>query len=144
MTNLEKQLLNVVEKRNNETKFKTQRYNESSKKQLFKIIETKLKTAFIAPLDYFETCFGTLWGHGKSFSELTNEEKKFRDAWNEIRNNVLNNGNGQIRAIQNELEQYTIIWERYRLNFKPIDDPRNRAKTIFVQEEKDKYNVKGN
>lgn len=121
MTDLEKQLLAVAEKRKKEAGVKSQQYNESSKEQLKKIIETKLKTSFIAPLDYFENYFGTLWGHGKSVSELTEEERRFREIWNEIRNNVLNNGNKQIRAIQDELIQYTVIWNRYKLNLKVKD-----------------------
>lgn len=118
MTDLERQLLAVVEKRKQEAPLKSQKYNESSKEQLLKILETKLKTSFIAPLDFFETYFGVLWGHGKPVSELTAEEVKFREIWNEIRNNVLNNGNNQIRAVKNELAQYTVTWNRYHLNLK--------------------------
>lgn len=124
MTDLERQLLAVAEERKIKATLKEKKYDESSKAQLLKIIETKLKTSFIAPLDYFENAFGILWGHGKSVSQLTNEERKFREIWNDIRNDVLNNGNNQIRAVKNELEQYSVTWNRYKVNF-------------LVQQEKD-------
>ncbi len=122
MDNAEQLMRAVSEKRKGEAALKGQRYNESSKKQLLKIIETKLKTSFIAPLSYFEEQFGYLWGHGKKESDLTPEELNFRAFWNAIRTNVLNNGNNQIRAIHNELVQYTVTWNRYNLPIKLGND----------------------
>lgn len=116
--NPEAQMRAVAAQRKGENVLKSQKYNESSKKALIKILETKLKTSFIAPLSHFEQSFGFLWGHGKKESELTTDELNYRAIWNAIRTNVLNNGNNQIRAIQNELAQYTVTWNRYQLNFK--------------------------
>src|SRR5687767_6759665 len=113
----EDQMRNVAAQRKNEEVLKAQRYEESSKKQLLKILETKVRTSFIAPLGFFEEAFGALWGHGKKESELLPNELYYRTVWNAIRTNILNNGNNQIRAIHNELAQYSVKWNRYQLNF---------------------------
>jgi hypothetical protein len=115
---VDKQMRAVADSRKAESSLRNQKYNESSKKQLMKILETKIRTSFIAPLSYFEANFGFLWGHGKEESKLTKEELHYRQIWNFIRTNVLNNGNNQIRAVCNELNQYTVSWNRYQLNFK--------------------------
>ena len=109
-------LRRVVGTREAENKLGEQRYQEQSAKRLGTIIETKLKTSFIGALSQFEQEFGYLWGHGKGQDELTDEELKMRIKWEKVRNNVLNNGNNQIRAIQNELTQYTVKWNRYQYN----------------------------
>ncbi len=119
--NAEEQMREVAFERKGENALKSQKYNESSKRALIKILETKLKTSFIAPLSHFEENFGFLWGHGKKESELTPDELNYRVLWNSIRTNVLNNGNKQIRDMNNELSLYTVTWNRYQLNFKGSD-----------------------
>lgn len=116
--NAEQLMREVINKRKSEETIKLQKYNESSKRQLLKILETKLRTAFIAPLAYFEQAMGHLWGHGKKESELTETELHYRALWNALRTNVLNNGNNKIRDVHNELMQYTVTWNRYSLGLK--------------------------
>lgn len=96
-----------------------QRYNESSKEQLLKIIEKKCKTIMIGSISYIEEFFGReLWGYGKTDSERTQEEREVYKLWQDLRTKILNNGNNQIRAIENELKQYDVKWLRYQLEFK--------------------------
>jgi len=113
----------VTEKRNSSepSLLKLQREQES-KKRLLAIAEKKLKTSFIHPLSCFEQIFGHLWGFGKKESELTEEQKKNRFLWNSLRSSVLNNGNGQIRAIHNELNQYTVNWNMYKYTLKTMEN----------------------
>lgn len=108
----------IADQRKGQLVLKKQKYDESSKRNLLKILETKTRTAFIAPLSYFEQDFGFMWGQGKRDDELTAEELHYKLIWNSIRTKVLNNGNNQIRAIHNELAQYTVTWNRYQLNLK--------------------------
>lgn len=121
MNNIEDSFYNKMrelnEQRKGELAIKSKKYDESSKKHLGSIIETKLRTSFIAPLHFFEQAFGHLWGHGKKDSELTVQELNFKNMWINVRTEILNNGNNQIRAIFNELVQYTVTWNRYQKRF---------------------------
>ena len=90
-----------------------QKYDESSKEKLGKSIEKKMKTTFIGALSAMEEELGYLWGFNKK-ERLTREEKELKKVWDKIRNRVLNNGNHQCRLLLEELEQYSIRWNRYR------------------------------
>ncbi len=94
------------------------RFSEESRKRLDKIISTKLTTTFIGALSAFEKAFGFLWGHGKKDYERTEEEKQLFIIWESIRTEVLNNGNNQLRALRNELQNHNISWNRHTLVIK--------------------------
>src|SRR5688572_14088527 len=96
------QLERAVENRKQENIDRKKQNVESSKRQLELIIDKKLQTSFIGAISAIEEEFGALWGDGKR--ELTQEEKKWLDKWNRVRNRILNNGNNQIRGIRNELK----------------------------------------
>lgn len=115
MSTLHENMADICSKRSSEQNLKEQRYKDASKKQLMKIIETKIRNSFIGPLSYFEKYFGYLWGHGKKDFELTEQEAHFALIWNSLRDEILNNGNKQIRAVYNELAQYTVYWNRHNL-----------------------------
>jgi hypothetical protein len=110
------QLDRVVQTRKVESVEGRKRYNEASRLKLIRIIEKKLQTAFIGALSRCESSkLGDLWAHRKPESELTDEEIYWREIWEEVRNEILNNGNNQIRALHQELEQYTVTWNRYNI-----------------------------
>ena len=94
-----------------------QKYEAHSKSMLKKHIETKFKTTMIGALSKFEELFGHLWGHGLTEDQLTEEQLRFREAWQLARTEILNNGNNQLRAAQNEIEQYTIRFNKSEYNF---------------------------
>jgi len=106
----------VVQNLRKETREKNaKKYQNDSKQRLNKIINTKMRTAFIGSLDAFERAFGYLWGIDKdSEGPLTKEEDAMLQLWLLTRNKVLTNGNNQLRALENELEQYTVNWDRYQ------------------------------
>lgn len=107
-----------------------QRYNDDSKKKLMNIARKKMNTAFIGSLAEFEKKFGFLWGFNNNgytkdelwlkekLEELGMTEEIFKSWWLEVRNNVLHNGNNQLRALEQEIAHYTIKWDRY--SFVPI------------------------
>jgi len=101
---------------------KNKQYLIDSNKRLFKIISTKLRTSFIGSLSAFEESFGHLWGHLLQESELTDNQKKWKRLWENTRTMVLNNGNHQIRSVENELSQYDISWNRHSTVLKPKED----------------------
>ena len=88
-----------------------------SQKRLATIIEKKLKTTFIGCLSEFETFFGDLWGHDSN-EELSEEQKVNLRKWLLVRENILDSGNTQIRALKKELCEYDIKWNRYVMKFK--------------------------
>lgn len=87
-----------------------------SYQRLQRIVEKKISTGFIGALAAIEEVFGELWGHGKDPSELTPEERYWRRKFHGLRADILDNGNGQIRAANKELEQYTVRWDGYQTN----------------------------
>ena len=94
-----------------------EQYKENSKKRLLNNIKKKFDTTIIGSLAAFEEEFGHLWGHGKHYSELTDQESEFRDMWNEVRSKILDNGNFNLRSAQSEISQYTLSWNRYVTKF---------------------------
>jgi hypothetical protein len=97
---------------------------EACRRRLDKIISTKIRTAFVGALAQFEDSFGFLWGHGKVKDSLTEEEQKMRDLWDQTRTSVLNNGNTQLRASQNEIANHIVTWNRHHMDLpvKPKED----------------------
>ena len=94
------------------------RYNELSKQRLVNILKTKFKTVFIGAIDEIEKTFGYLWGHGKQYAELNDNEKEWLNIWNSMRERLLTKGNNQIRNMESEMDRHTVIWNTYNYNLK--------------------------
>lgn len=101
-----------------------ERFKESSKKRLSNNIRKKFDTTIIGSLAVMEEFFGELWGHGLRYNELTDDEKDWREAWEEARTKMLDLGNSNSRASQNEISQYTISWNKYVTNFIVLKDDK--------------------
>lgn len=98
-------------------KLNYERQEVHARSNLKRHIVTKLKTTMIGSLDKFEQTFGYLWGHGKDESDLTPDEKHFRQMWFDTRTEVLNNGNNQIRAAESEIDQYSVKFNKFKYDF---------------------------
>lgn len=61
------------------------------------LVKKRFQTTMIGALHEFEKNFGYLWGHDKDLEELTDRQDEFRYIWENTRNNILNNGNDQLR-----------------------------------------------
>ena len=96
------------------------KYKDKSKKRLSNIVTTKMKTSFIGAISACENNIGFLWGHGRDEDSLTEEELAMKEIWESVRSKILDNGNAQLRACINEINQYTIDWNRYQINI-PMD-----------------------
>lgn len=94
-----------------------EQYKENSKKRLLNNIKRKFDTTIIGSLATFENIFGYLWGHGKDYDDLTEQEQEFRDMWNDARSQILDKGNFNLRTAQSEISQYTLTWNRYVTKF---------------------------
>lgn len=67
------------------------------------ILTKRFQTTMIGALYEFEQSFGYLWGQDKDFEDLTEQQQKFRVRWEDTRNQILNNGNSQLRKCINDL-----------------------------------------
>ena len=119
---IEKQMEKALELGKEEDKKFKKKYENDSKARLFKITSTKIRTSFIGALSAFEQNFGSLWGHRLSDSELTEEQLQWKEIWEACRTTILNNGNHQIRAVENEMSKYVISWNRHQTFLKPKED----------------------
>lgn len=93
------------------------KYKDSSKRRLLNNIKKKFDTTIIGSLAAFEEKFGDLWGHGLDYEELDEDQVYWREVWINARSKVLDNGNANLRAAQNEIAQYTLSWNRYVTKF---------------------------
>jgi len=85
----------------------------SSRRQIMEQIETRFKTIMIGSLSRFEKEFGTLWNNDND--PTTDNEAYFRDKWEDLRHDLLDHGNNQIRQGLEELDKYLNNVEKYRL-----------------------------
>lgn len=89
--------------------------NERSKTRLKKEIKKRIQTTMIGSLSSVEKYFGFLWGEN-SESELTKEQIHMREIFEEMRTEILDKGNSQIRNSDSEIENYDVIWNKYHIN----------------------------
>lgn len=85
----------------------------NSRRQIIEQIETRFKTIMIGALSRFEKEFGILWNDDKE--PTNNQEAYFRDKWEDLRHDLLDHGNNQIRQGLDELNAYLNGVEKYRL-----------------------------
>lgn len=71
------------------------------------ILTKRFQTTMIGALFEFEKAFGYLWGQNKDEESLTDNELEFLDRWDSVRNQILNNGNNQLRKAISDLSKAT-------------------------------------
>ena len=81
------------------------------------IVTKRFQTTMIGALYEFEENFGYLWGLHKDENDLTVQEQRFRLKWENTRNEVLNNGNNQLRKCLSDLEKTQGSSIKYKYNF---------------------------
>lgn len=69
------------------------------------ILTKRFQTTMIGALFEFEKTFGYLWGQNKAEEDLTDTELDFLDQWDLVRNQILNNGNSQLRKAISDLDK---------------------------------------
>lgn len=75
-------------------------------------IKKKILTATIGSLARFEEYFGYLWGHDQE--DITPEQEHMLDLWEQVRHEILNLGNKQIRSLDSLVVPFK---EHYKYNF---------------------------
>lgn len=79
----------------------------------------RFQTTMIGAIYAFEEDFGYLWGFDKDDHELTESEKRFRLRWENTRNNILNNGNHQLRSAIKDFSRNESNNSYYKYKFYP-------------------------
>jgi len=106
----------IVQQRKFKRMESADRYAEQSRERLIRNMETKIRTTMIGSLSLMEEKFGFLWGRGKSRGQMTQQELDMEQLKDELRTEILNGGNNQLRAAVAELNQYDIKWNRYKFH----------------------------
>lgn len=69
----------------------------------------------IGSLSSIEKHFGFLWGE-ESDDELTKDQIRMRDIFEDMRTEILDKGNIQLRNADAEIENYDVTWNKYHMN----------------------------
>lgn len=88
------------------------------------ILTKRFQTTMIGALFEFEKTFGYLWGQNKNEEDLTDDELDFLDRWDFVRNQILNNGNNQLRKAISDIDKSagTNLKYNYRFNSQKKED----------------------
>lgn len=88
--------------------------------QIIKNIETRLRTIMIGSLSRIEKHLSYLWNYGDD--PETKDQEDFSDKWEELRLEILNHGNNQIRSAINDMVTFFNKENKYNYNYKFIFD----------------------
>lgn len=100
----------LIQKKREEEEKRNSKYRQESKKRLKKVAGKKIQTTMIGALDIIERYLGFLW-------EDDNEEAlRLKQIYSEVRQEILDRGNTQIRNLETEIDQYDVEWLRYSLS----------------------------
>lgn len=81
-------------------------------------IEKRMQTIMIGALSRFEENFGHLWGHyTDEDTPLTEAELSYADDWERTRNQILNQGNAQIRNTKEDFDKWGVSSVRTEYNY---------------------------
>lgn len=95
----------------------------SDNKKLLQSLEKRFKTLMIGSISRFEQSFGYLWNHGHEPTDQ--KEEFFRDKWEDLRYDLLNHGNNQMRLAISELDEYLNKDSKYAYNYNFIIKPKS-------------------
>lgn len=91
---------------------------QQAKDRLRQVVKKKLDTTMIGSLASIEKYFGFLWGHDIE-GDLTPQQEQFADLYEDLRSEILDKGNHQLRNFDTELANYEINHNRHYL-FLPV------------------------
>jgi len=93
-------------------KRKEEHNKEISKQRLLEISKKKIQTTMIGSLSSIEKHFGFLWDS----DNLSQEQLELKEVFENLRSEILDRGNTQIRNLENEFVHYEIVWKKYTIN----------------------------
>lgn len=84
-------------------KVREERLKQVSRDRLLKIAKKKIQTTMIGALSAIEKRLDFL---------LQDNDPKLNDVFEELRSEILDRGNTQIRNLENEFTHYDIVWKK--------------------------------
>jgi hypothetical protein len=84
-------------------RFREDKLKQVSKDRLLKIAKKKIQTTMIGALSAIEKRLDFL---------LQDNDPKLNDVFEELRSEILDRGNTQIRNLENEFTHYDIVWKK--------------------------------
>jgi hypothetical protein len=96
---------------------KEERQKELSRDRLLGAAKKKIQTTMIGSLSSLEQHFGFLW----ESENPTPEQKQLKNIFEDLRSEILDRGNTQIRNLENEFQNYDISWKKYTINLPFVD-----------------------
>jgi hypothetical protein len=84
-------------------KLREDKLKQVSRDRLLKIAKKKIQTTMIGALSAIEKRLDFL---------LQNNDPKLNDVFEELRSEILDRGNMQIRNLENEFTHYDIVWKK--------------------------------
>lgn len=97
--------------------------NQYELDKLIVSIEKKFQTTTIGSLARIENYFGFLWGHNEDM--ITIEQSDNRQIWQDLRDDILDHGNYQMRAALTDLRKFI--------------QEENKSKIVFTESYNTKY-----
>jgi hypothetical protein len=91
-------------------KRRDEREKEISKNKLIDASKKKVQTTMIGAISSVEKFFGFLW------EQPSPQQEELHKLFQELRSEVLDRGNTQIRNLENEFTNYEIVWKKYNIN----------------------------
>ncbi len=79
------------------------------------VLTKRFQTTMIGALYIFEQNFGYLWGYNSN-KELTPLQEQLSLQWEKARNEILNNGNNQMRKCLSDMDKLSSIKYKYQIN----------------------------
>ena len=91
-------------------RLKEEGLKDVSKNKLYQVSKKKILTTMIGALDSIEKNFGFLWSDSEN---MTSQQKQMRSIYDQIRSEILDKGNTQIRNLEAEFSNYDIVFKKY-------------------------------
>lgn len=89
------------------------------KNNIYKQIEKRFQTTMIGSIARIEDYFGFIWGHNKK--TISAKEQQNEELWQELRTEILNHCNYQMREALEDIREYLDFLDRqeklYEYNF---------------------------
>lgn len=100
---------------------------EESKQKIIECVNRHVRTTMVGAVATVEHYFGFLWGLNED-REITAEEQELANKFAELRSQVFDIGNLQMRNFAGELHQYIISRKKYSLTLPVITGKRTEEK----------------
>ncbi len=89
-----------------------------------------IKTTMIGALASVEEKFGNIWGFKKN-GQLTEDEQYFSDLYQELRKEILDKGNNQVKKAKSLLDLYEVDYVGYTVTLTmPVRKERNEENRV--------------